>query len=555
MSVSAYYFLPAQGLMTISLLIGLSGAAHADENAQKTTGPVPDFVEEAANAGIDHVYDGPWEYFVGGGAAALDCNGDRRPDLFLAGGAGTARLFVNRSKTGGSLSFEEQNLTLSDKDMRKVLGAYPLDIDNDGHTDLAVLRVGENLLLKGGPDCQFETANRAWGFDGGQDWTTAFSAVWEKDKPFPTLAFGNYVDRSAPGSPWGTCHNNVLARPGEKESPDYAEPFSLSPGHCALSMLFTDWNRSGEPALRVSNDRHYYRGGEEQLWFLPPERAPRLYRRADGWERLKIWGMGIAAHDLNADGFPEYLLTSMGDTKLQTLDEEAEEDRPVYRDVAFEKGATAHRPYTGDEIRPSTGWHADFQDFNNDSLIDIYIAKGNVEAMPDFAAYDPDNLLLGNWEAGFAETGKEAGIALNRRGRGAVVADFNLDGLQDLVVVNRAAPVSVFRNRGQKVGNAYAPMGNWLGIELKQKGPNANAVGARISVRIGNRSLVKDVEIGGGHASGTLGFEHFGVGTAERAQIRIRWPDGSWSHGYRVFTNAFVVIERDNPNAIQWHPE
>ncbi|MCG8408140.1 MAG: ASPIC/UnbV domain-containing protein, partial [Phycisphaerales bacterium] len=117
------------------------------------------------------------------------------------------------------------------------------------------------------------------------------------------------------------------------------------------------------------------------------------------------------------------------------------------------------------------------------------------------------------------------------------------------------APVSVFRNQGQKIGDAHAPMGNWLSIELKQKGANPNAIGARISVRIGNRSLVKDVDIGGGHASGTLGFEHFGVGTAERAQIRVRWPDGSWSHGYRVFTNAFVVIERDNPNAIQWHPQ
>ncbi len=555
MSLSKHSFSPASGLLAVAILIGSVGPPDADEKAQDMTGPVPEFIEEAANAGIDHTYDGPWEYFVGGGAAAFDCNDDRRPDLFLAGGAAPARLFVNQTQTGGSLSFTGQALTLSEKSLTKVLGAYPLDIDNDGHTDLAVLRVGENLLLKGGPDCHFEIANRTWGFDGGRNWTTAFSAVWEADQRFPTLAFGNYVDRSAPGSPWGTCHDNVLARPGGEETPDYSEPFSLSPGHCALSMLFTDWNRSGEPALRVSNDRHYYRGGEEQLWFLPPERAPRLYRRADGWERLKIWGMGIATHDLNADGFPEYLLTSMGDTKLQTLDEEAEEDRPVYRDVAFEKGATAHRPYTGDEIRPSTGWHADFQDFNNDSLIDIYIAKGNVEAMPDFAAYDPDNLLLGNWQAGFDEKGKEAGIALDRRGRGAVVADFNLDGLQDLVVVNRAAPVSVFRNQGQKIGDAHAPMGNWLGIELKQKGANPNAIGARISVRIGNRSLVKDVDIGGGHASGTLGFEHFGVGTAERAQIRVRWPDGSWSHGYRVFTNAFVVIERDNPNAIQWHPQ
>ncbi len=37
-------------------------------------------------AGIDHTYAGPWEFFVGGGGAAFDCNGDRLPDLLLAGG-------------------------------------------------------------------------------------------------------------------------------------------------------------------------------------------------------------------------------------------------------------------------------------------------------------------------------------------------------------------------------------------------------------------------------------------------------------------------------------
>ncbi len=46
---------------------------------------VPDMLEEAASAGIDHTYGGPFEFFVGGGVASFDCNGDRMPDVFLAG--------------------------------------------------------------------------------------------------------------------------------------------------------------------------------------------------------------------------------------------------------------------------------------------------------------------------------------------------------------------------------------------------------------------------------------------------------------------------------------
>ncbi len=294
-------------------------------------------------------------------------------------------------------------------DITKATGAYPLDVDGDGNIDLAILRLGENHLMRGRGDCTFEKANRAWNYDGGRAWTTGFSATWEAGAPFPTLAFVNYIDRTAPGSPWGTCEANVLARPGKGDAPNYANPQLLDPGHCALSALFTDWNNSGEPALRITNDRQYYRGGEEQLWRVPPDRPARPYRSADGWQRLQIWGMGIAEHDLNGDGRPAYALTSMGDTKLQVLDDEAEEDRPVYRDTAFDKGATAHRPYTGEDGKPSTGWHAQFADFNNDARTDLFIAKGNVEAMPDFAAFDPDNLLLGTLDGAFHEAGNAVG--------------------------------------------------------------------------------------------------------------------------------------------------
>jgi hypothetical protein len=550
----------ARRFLLLAALLALSGAplpaGAAEEAPEPARAPVPRFAEEAEQAGVSHRYDGPWEYFVGGGAAILDCDGDRMPDLFLAGGAGPAALFRNTAHAGGPLAFERRDPGVSEKLLTKVTGAYPLDIDNDGLMDLVLLRVGENILLRGTGQCRFEAANRRFSFDGGRGWTTSFAAIFEPGSTFPTLAFGNYVDRSAPGSPWGTCDDNVLHRPQGADRPDYSQTNRLTPGYCALSMLFTDWNRSGEPALRVSNDRHYYRGGEEQLWALPPGRPPRPYRRADGWRHLKIWGMGIASTDLDGDGLPEFALTSMGDTKIQTIDQEGDDLLPVYRDIAFDLGATAHRPYTGTDMRPSTGWHAEFQDVNNDTLTDLFIAKGNVEAMPDFAAFDPDNLLIRQWSGRFAEAGKDAGIGLDRRGRGAGLADFNMDGLLDLVVVNRAAPTSLFRN----LGGAHAddrpavPLGNWLAVGLAQDGANRNAVGARLSIRVGARSLTRDIAVGGGHASGQAGFVHIGLGVAERAVIRVRWPDGSWSHGYRVFANQAVLIKRGAEAVRPWYP-
>lgn len=541
-------------LAVLALTASTFAAKPLADEALVPTGDVPRLVDEAEEAGVSHVYDGPWEYFVGGGVAAFDCNGDRFPDLVMAGGKRPARLFVNRSGPGESLRFEARDLGIGERQAEKVTGVYPLDGDGDGHRDLVLLRVGRNLLLKGGPDCAFKVAGREWSYDGGRAWTTAFAATWEEGQRYPTLAFGNYVDRSAPGSPWGTCHENDLFRPDGDEAPRYGERTPLSPGHCALSMIFTDWNRSGIESLRVTNDRHYYCGGEEQLWQLKPERPPRLYTVSEGWQHLKIWGMGIAEADLDADGYPEYALTSMGDTKLQRLDEEADEDRPTYRDVAYESGATAHRPYTGDDLKPSTGWHVQFGDMNNDSLADLFIAKGNVEAMPDFAAVDPDNLLIGLWDGRYAEGGAMAGIDRPTRGRGGAMVDLDLDGLLDLVVVNRSAPAAIFRNRGMPAPHGERPGGNWLMVELDQEKGNRDAVGAVVHARVGDRTIVRRVTVGGGHASGQNGWIHFGLGTSERASLRIRWPDGEWSHPYRVFANQFAVVRRGAEAAAYWYP-
>jgi enediyne biosynthesis protein E4 len=56
-------------------------------------------------------------------------------------------------------------------------------------------------------------------------------------------------------------------------------------------------------------------------------------------------------------------------------------------------------------------------------------------------------------------------------------------------------------------------------------------------------------------ASGLSGFIHVGLGTAERAEIRGRWPDGEWSHSDRVFANSLVRLERGKAAAELWLPE
>ncbi len=514
---------------------------HTIAMAEEPAPTVPKFTDETASSGIASTYKGEWLYMVGGGTAVFDCNGDDYPDALLAGGEGKATFYKNQSKRGGELKFvaEESGLELD-----AVTGGYPLDVDGDGITDIVLLRVGENAVMRGKGECKFERANEAWGFDGGDGWSAAFAATWEKGAVWPTLAVGNYINREEEFSPWGSCTDNWLHRPVSNTEKKFAPPLPLKPSFCPLSMLFTDWNRSGTPSLRVSNDREYYEGGQEQLWHVDPGQPPALYTLKEGWKRLRIWGMGIASSDVNGDGYPDYFMTSMADSRLQLLkDGKAEKLAPDYVEGAWPAGVTAQRPYTGGDERPSTGWHAQFEDVNNDGMPDLFVAKGNVDRMPDFAAKDPNNLLLQGPAGKFTEAGDKAGVASMAQSRGAALDDFNLDGLVDLLVVNRNEPAQIWRNVSTNAGK-------FINIKLADTGPNRDGIGAWIEVKTSEKIQRREITVGGGHAGGQLGWWHFGIGAAEKAEVRVLWPDGMQGEWQALDAGGFYRLERDGLSAL-----
>ena len=446
-----------------------------------------------------HTYQGDWHHFVGGGLAVFDCNGDSLPDVFAAGGSAPATLLRN----DGGFRFSTAPLPT----LTGVTGAYPIDINADGLLDLFVLRGGPNVALQGKGDCTFEHATARWGLPPQDQWSTAFTAWWEDD-PRPVMAIGNYVDRTDPDGPFEACDSNVILRP---EGEGYRAE-KLEPGFCALSILAAK-DASGQSRLRLSNDRHYYvSGGHEQMWdiatrrFLGPE---------DGWQNVSLWGMGIASRDLTGDGRDEVMLTSMGDQLLQIASLDG-----TYTSAPFSIGTYAQRPHVGGDGRPSTGWHAEFGDIDNDGRADLFIAKGNVDQMPGMATRDPNNLLMQQPDGTFQEKAAEAGVADPERSRGAALVDVDLDGRLDLIVSNRRAPLMLYRNVTQNTGN-------WLRIDLRQAGGNRHAIGASITVTTVQHSQTLQRIIGGGHAGGQLLPLHIGLGTAPAADITVTWPDGT----------------------------
>ena len=100
------------------------------------------------------------------------------------------------------------------------------------------------------------------------------------------------------------------------------------------------------------------------------------------------------------------------------------------------------------------------------------------------------------------------------------VADFNNDGRLDLVMnTNNETPV-FYLNNLKKVGNS---------IELKLIGTRSNrdAIGARVRLTAGGKTMMRQVEAGSGYASQMMLPLHFGLGSATRVDsIEICWPSG-----------------------------
>jgi hypothetical protein len=521
-------------LIVLTAMPGLASAAKASKGSPK----VPHFVDETATSGVEHRYEGSFMFFTGGGVAVLDCDTDGRPDLYFAGGESPAGLFRNESAVGGELAFIRVPSDVTD--LTLVTGAYPLDIDSDGLVDLAVLRRGENVLLRGLGDCTFERANETFDFDGEDDWTTAFSAKWDTGATLPTLFMGDYLTIvEYPEQP--DCDGSAIYRaaPG---SATYDAPEALTPGFCTLSALFSDWDRSGRRDLRLTNDKQYYIDGEDQLWRVQPGQPPVAWTRDEGWPRLQVWGMGLASDDLTGDGRPEVYVTSFADNKLQSLPDGV--TGPAYENIAGDLGVGVAQPAVGGESLPSTSWHAEFDDVNNDGYLDLYVAKGNVEAMTENAMKDPSELLLGRSRGKFKRAAKAAGIVQFDKARGAALTDLNLDGLLDLVEVKRAVPARIWRNVG--AGTAAKPkvMGHWLGVELAQPAPNVDAIGAWIEVEHDGRTTTREVTVGGGHAGGQLGPMHFGLGPVDEARVRVTWPDGEVGEWLVTDADQRILIER-----------
>src|SRR5262249_54313038 len=143
-------------------------------------------------------------------------------------------------------------------------------------------------------------------------------------------------------------------------------------------------------------------------------------------------------------------------------------------------------------------------DFDNDGFEDAFLPSG----MGYPYQYCPSVLLMNNGDETFTDRAGELGIEpppggpfLEERigGRGAARSSrcaatvFNRDGRLDLVVNTFNDRAFYFRNR--------FPQRNYVAFRLTGTRSNRDAVGALVTLHIGNEVMVRQVHAAGGYLS------------------------------------------------------
>jgi enediyne biosynthesis protein E4 len=473
-----------------------------------------------------------------GGVALVDYDDDGRVDVFCVNGGWDDRLAGTGRKPAtlptcrlyrnlGGMRFEDVTEKAGVGFTGFALGACVGDYDGDGRVDVFVSTYGRPALFRNKGDGTFEDAAAKAGVPPGF-YAGATFLDYDRDGVVD-LFVSQYVDPS-----------DLAGDPRPQREGDFATPGAYQPQPARLfhgkgdgtfedvtarahvgtpgkgmGVLATDVDGDGWIDVFVAND-----GMPNFLWrnqgdgtFAEAAGAFNLAYGEGGDVRAS---MGVTAADLDGDGRLEYLVPDT--TKGAAYVRRGRDREFVERANDWGLGAATFG---------FTGWSDVALDAENDGRLDVWKVHGDVRKVTD-----------GQWAklARNKGAGPKGGVAFvyeppppqrefegaeaKLAGRGGVAADLDDDGREDLLLVGLNARARIFRN-------VTSPVGHWVRVKLVGKAGNTSALGARLTGKIGDRPVVREVSSATSYLCAPDLRQHVGLGDADELDdVVVRWPSG-----------------------------
>jgi enediyne biosynthesis protein E4 len=432
------------------------------------------------------------------------------------------------------------------------LGCVWGDYDNDSFPDLYVTQFGKNVLYHNNGNGTFtdvtERAGVAAVESGTQFHAGATFFDYDRDGRLD-LYVGGYVTfgpnslkyckfaealTNCPpsvyhGSPDMLYHNN-----GDGTFTNMTSAAGIfQPEGKNLSVGAADYDNDGWPDLFVANDglNAYLYHNEHNGTF---NEIALLSGMALTGRGNIMAAMCISLGDYDNDGWLDLYISDFQKNSDHIWHNDG---KGVFEEVSDQAGITAP---THDVLSFGGG----FFDYDNDGWLDLFIANGHVypevEQVSPEIHYKQINSLFHNQGNGkFVETTKFAGNGFQTpyAGRGVAFADFDNDGLMDLVVGNNDDPPLLLHNGGG-TGNHF------LNFKLVGTKSNRDAMGARIRVQAGGLSQIREIAGGGSYLSQSDLRANFGLAQAAVAEsVEIKWPSGQQQVFRNLEADKFYLVE------------
>ena len=412
-------------------------------------------------------------------------------------------------------------------------GGVSGDVDGDGDPDLYLTAFGRNELFLNLGDGRFRAAGAERGVDDPRWSASAAFGDVDLDGDLD-LYVANYTDFSVTNHKFcglggsdgdtgklerGYCHpdmyNGVPDRLYRNDGNGYFVDATDASGldgvaEAGLGVVIGDLDGDRWPDLYVANDKDpnlLFRnlgGGRFEDESLLSGTA---YDRGGNAEA----SMGVELADLDGDGRQDLVVTNF-----------ALETNAFYRSAG--DGVFIDRRFPSGLAQPSLqrlAFGVNALDADLDGDLDLFVANGHIQPeaarIGEVRAYEQPNQLFENLGGGRFRERRDVGLDTVRTSRGSAVADLDLDGDLDLVVVNSNQLSETYENRTS---------GRWLAFDFSSHNTgNPEAIGARVVLTTGGGAQIREVRAGSSYLSQSTLTLFFGLGNQERVErLTVRQP-------------------------------